>query len=784
DFGWVADAPLDYASYRVGGGQWRSIFTADRSSDFTLNWGLSWNSLAEGWNEISLVVADKAGNVLVHSYAAGLRGFLFGKDTVPPGAPAISSSTHPSPSAWYSHNDPSLQWGIPSDVSGVAGFSFVLDSVSNTVPDEVSQGVQNSKQYTDVGDGIWYFHCRAVDGAGHWGPADHYTIRVDVTDPGPPEELTADPDGWTNVNSFSITWSDPEDVSGIAGAYYKLDTLPSFDTDGQFSWQQPLVIEVPEEGMHTLYLWLQDRAGNTNRLHTSSATLAYDSSGPVAGTISIEDGADETDTLVVTLTDLGAQDELSGVEPDGLMQFSNGGALWSPAEPIGTVKTDWDLTSYGGTSAPGLKTVYVRYRDAAGNWSEPFHDDILYNPPLQIVTTQLDPAIIDVPYSDTLEAVGGAGPYVWSVVSGSLPEGLNLSASSGAIAGTPTPLDTTSFTAYFTVEVVDTTQTSDTQDLSIVVSERMKGDVNGDGAIDILDAVTIVNMILGDSCATMEGDDCWAADWTGDGVLDILDVLYVINYILDQSGPLTKPSSSSRATVKAQEVFDEGRQRRKLIISLDSPLPIAGVQLRLRSDGRTVGFGTPQLTHRSRGMSVASHITDDRLSIVVYSVMGETIPAGSGPILSVPFSTQYTKPTTHNPGLCFEQVIVVGSGCQAIPVENESTSLKTNSLLPETWSLEQNYPNPFNPSTTIGYVIPSREQRAESREYALQTTLKIYNILGQEVRTLVDEVKEAGYHIVTWDGRDDWDREVSSGIYFYMLKAGQFTVTRRMVLLR
>ncbi|MFQ6092421.1 MAG: FlgD immunoglobulin-like domain containing protein, partial [bacterium] len=84
--------------------------------------------------------------------------------------------------------------------------------------------------------------------------------------------------------------------------------------------------------------------------------------------------------------------------------------------------------------------------------------------------------------------------------------------------------------------------------------------------------------------------------------------------------------------------------------------------------------------------------------------------------------------------------------------------------VPATYALFQNYPNPFNPITTIHYAIPSKEQRAESREYALRATLKIYNILGQEVQTLVDEVKEAGYYTVIWDGRDSWGREVSSGI--------------------
>ncbi|UCE20475.1 MAG: T9SS type A sorting domain-containing protein [Gemmatimonadota bacterium] len=97
--------------------------------------------------------------------------------------------------------------------------------------------------------------------------------------------------------------------------------------------------------------------------------------------------------------------------------------------------------------------------------------------------------------------------------------------------------------------------------------------------------------------------------------------------------------------------------------------------------------------------------------------------------------------------------------------------------IPTEYALEQNYPNPFNPFTDIRYQI------ADSR-LPVQTTLKIYNILGQQVRTLVDEAQEPGYYTVTWDARDDAGREFSSGIYFYRLNAGQFTQTKRMVLMK
>jgi hypothetical protein len=88
---------------------------------------------------------------------------------------------------------------------------------------------------------------------------------------------------------------------------------------------------------------------------------------------------------------------------------------------------------------------------------------------------------------------------------------------------------------------------------------------------------------------------------------------------------------------------------------------------------------------------------------------------------------------------------------------------------PSTFKLHQNYPNPFNPPTTISYDLPTRSH----------VTLKIFNVLGQEVSTLVDDDAEAGRHQVRWNA----DR-LASGVYFYRLQAGKFIENRKMILLR
>ncbi len=94
--------------------------------------------------------------------------------------------------------------------------------------------------------------------------------------------------------------------------------------------------------------------------------------------------------------------------------------------------------------------------------------------------------------------------------------------------------------------------------------------------------------------------------------------------------------------------------------------------------------------------------------------------------------------------------------------------------LPITFSLSPNYPNPFNPVTTIKYALPKD----------CYVKLTIYNILGQRVVTLVNEPQRAGYKVVRWDSRSQSGNTVASGIYFYRLKAEDFTKTRKMILLR
>ena len=94
--------------------------------------------------------------------------------------------------------------------------------------------------------------------------------------------------------------------------------------------------------------------------------------------------------------------------------------------------------------------------------------------------------------------------------------------------------------------------------------------------------------------------------------------------------------------------------------------------------------------------------------------------------------------------------------------------------IPEKFSLSQNYPNPFNPVTRMDYTLPKRSR----------VVISIYNVLGQEVKTIINREQEYGYHSITWDGIDNRGKQMSSGVYFARMNSNSFSQTKKMLLVK
>ena len=130
-----------------------------------------------------------------------------------------------------------------------------------------------------------------------------------------------------------------------------------------------------------------------------------------------------------------------------------------------------------------------------------------------------------------------------------------------------------------------------------------------------------------------------------------------------------------------------------------------------------------------------------------------------------------------NSGMTGQILTAKGELVSVEAVDNFSRPVKTtvvNRAIPTAYALNANYPNPFNPTTNISFALP-----VDSR-----VSLKIYNVAGQLVRTLVNETMAAGIHTVTWDGANSNGEKVASGIYFYQLSAENYTQTRKMCLMK
>ena len=114
------------------------------------------------------------------------------------------------------------------------------------------------------------------------------------------------------------------------------------------------------------------------------------------------------------------------------------------------------------------------------------------------------------------------------------------------------------------------------------------------------------------------------------------------------------------------------------------------------------------------------------------------------------------------------------NGPFTLTIDGAQLNINDSDLAPESFALYANYPNPFNPTTTISYDLPEQAQ----------VTLSVYDLLGKKIKTLVNQSQDAGDKTAVWDGTDELGRTVSAGVYLYQIQAGEFTQTRKMLLLK
>ncbi|MFW9821248.1 MAG: hypothetical protein ACFFE5_16720, partial [Candidatus Thorarchaeota archaeon] len=157
----------------------------------------------------------------------------------------------------------------------------------NGLLDEDVSGKFDQNLWNNLNNGTVTIRFYVNDSLNSIGYADAI-IRIDIIAPGKPSNLMAIPSSWTNTNSYSLSWLNPSEPSGIIGAYYKLDEVTTSDDNGTYvagvDIESISGITVSDDGNHTVYVWLVDAAGNTNYTNYASTQLYLDTSDPIEPT--------------------------------------------------------------------------------------------------------------------------------------------------------------------------------------------------------------------------------------------------------------------------------------------------------------------------------------------------------------------------------------------------------------------------------------------------------------------------------------------------------------------
>lgn len=188
------------------------------------------------------------------------------------------------------------------------------------------------------------------------------------------------------------------------------------------------------------------------------------------------------------------------------------------------------------------------------------------------------------------------------------------------------------------------------------------------------------------------------------------------------------------------------------------------------------GATTSGTISSSWGVPTVNTSIDDEITVVIY---GTSAISGSGVLIYLIFDIPGSPGDSTN--LAFDSFLfnegnpsVSTSGGQFKIKKTTDVTVQKYPTISQHFSVSQNYPNPFNPETTIEYQIPK----------SAQVTIKIYNLMGQEIATLVNEDKFIGYFKIIWNGKDLYGHQVTSGVYIYQMRAGDFVARRKLILLR
>jgi len=341
-----------------------------------------------------------------------------------------------------------------------------------------------------------------------------------------------------------------------------------------------------------------------------------------------------------------------------------------------------------------------------------------------------------------------------------------INPATGMFSWTPDTADAgNDYTFTVTVTDDDAAPLADATTFTLSVGyDRVKGDINGDGNVDLLDALLALDAAI--EKIVLSGLEHWAGDMDDDGNVTLLDALAILD--VWTGGPMAasggKPTSNILSKIQSYNAIASFG---KLDVDQESRVIHLPVNLSNVEGIRAFGFDvelsmevesiTPLFNMPSEWLT-ASNYKDGKLMIGAIGL--EDLASDLVLTLEIVLKDKKDK--------------VSLSGIAKINGKDQVLNQVTVQEIPNRFDLSQNYPNPFNPSTIIKYDL------AEN----VNVTMKIYNIAGQEVATIVSGFQEAGSYQVRWDGTNNFGSKVAAGLYIYRLEAGPFTSVKKMMLIK
>ncbi|MCH7782875.1 T9SS type A sorting domain-containing protein, partial [candidate division KSB1 bacterium] len=299
------------------------------------------------------------------------------------------------------------------------------------------------------------------------------------------------------------------------------------------------------------------------------------------------------------------------------------------------------------------------------------------------------------------------------------------------------------------------------------------GDVSGNNSITSFDASLVLQNVVG--LETFSTGRSEKADVTFNGSVTALDAFFIL---LRAANLISSFPVEDSLTSKVSVNFDETKNRitrsvlvdnekgeLTLQIDAESAKSISSIYLDLDFDKTRLSFEGVYVSERYIRYIRVENIDDGNLKLAMTGVPAVDI---AGNIMKVRFSLKNRTGDINSDLLTINKLEINDIDFSSGVLDNDRANI------PAFYELKQNYPNPFNPETTIMYQIPNSS-------YVI---IKIFNILGQEVRTLVNKELTAGYYSERWDGRNEYGITVSPGVYLYRIKAGSFVRTMKMVIVK